>query len=58
MKKLIAKFEDIMVAITFAESGEYEESMKLIEKIPAEEAERNETSKAMSSAKTPLYGSR
>jgi hypothetical protein len=28
MKKLLAKLEDIMVAVTFAESGEYEEAIK------------------------------
>ncbi len=28
MRKLIAKLEDIMVAVTFAESGEYEEAKK------------------------------
>jgi len=26
MKKLIARLEDIMVAVTFAESGEYDEA--------------------------------
>lgn len=29
MKKLIKKFEDIMVAITFAEAGEYEAAKAL-----------------------------
>jgi hypothetical protein len=28
MKKLMKKLEDIMVAITFAESGEYEEASR------------------------------
>ncbi len=28
MKKLIKKLEDIMVAITFAESGEYDEACR------------------------------
>jgi hypothetical protein len=29
MKKLLQKFEDIMVAVTFAEAGEYEMAKKL-----------------------------
>jgi hypothetical protein len=29
MKKLIAKLEDIMVAVTFAEAGEYDEAKKI-----------------------------
>jgi hypothetical protein len=29
MKKLLAKLEDIMVAITFAEASEFEEAVKL-----------------------------
>ncbi len=29
MKKLIKKIEDIMVAITFAEAGEYDEANRL-----------------------------
>ncbi len=29
MKKLIKKLEDIMVAITFAEAGEYDEASRL-----------------------------
>ncbi len=28
MKKLMKKFEDIMVAITFAEAGEYDEASR------------------------------
>ncbi len=30
MKRLMKKFEDIMVAITFAESGEHETSMRVL----------------------------
>jgi hypothetical protein len=30
MKRLMKKFEDIMVAITFAESGEYETSQEVL----------------------------
>lgn len=33
MKKLMAKLEDIMVAITFAESGEYDEAVKRSETV-------------------------
>jgi len=29
MKKLIKKLEDIMVAVTFAEAGEYDEAVRL-----------------------------
>jgi hypothetical protein len=29
MNKLIAKLEDIMVAVTFAESGEYDEATRI-----------------------------
>jgi len=30
MKRLLKKFEDIMVAVTFAEAGEYDEAKKLL----------------------------
>ncbi len=30
MKRLMKKFEDIMVAVTFAESGEYETAIEIM----------------------------
>ena len=30
MKRLMKKFEDIMVAVTFAEAGEYDEARKIV----------------------------
>jgi hypothetical protein len=47
MKRLLKKFEDIMVAVTFAEAGEYDEARKIageaidetVEKITEEAAE-------------------
>jgi hypothetical protein len=30
MKRLLKKFEDIMVAVTFAEAGEYDEVKKIL----------------------------
>lgn len=34
MKKLLRKFEDIMVAVTFAEAGEYDLARKLSQEEP------------------------
>ena len=47
IKRLLKKFEDIMVAVTFAEAGEYDEAKKVlsessdetVEKMPHEAAE-------------------
>ena len=36
MKRLMKKFEDIMVAVTFAEAGEYDEARKIVSE-PADE---------------------
>lgn len=37
MRKLLQKFEDIMVAVTFAEAGEYEMAKKLSGEVVKEE---------------------
>lgn len=47
MKRLLKKFEDIMVAVTFAEAGEYDEAKKVLnegieetsEEVPQQAAE-------------------
>ena len=38
MQKLIKAFENMMVAITFAEAGEYDEAQRLSNQDPKEEA--------------------
>jgi hypothetical protein len=48
MKKLIKKFEDIMVAITFAEAGEYDEAAR-----QAGTSMREEVSNGLDSLKRP-----
>jgi len=37
MKKLMKKLEDLMVAVTFAEAGEYDEASRLGEAAPSRE---------------------
>jgi len=39
MKRLFQKFEDIMVAVTFAEAGEYEIAKKMSAEIVSEDEE-------------------
>lgn len=41
MKKLMKKFEDIMVAVTFAESGEYDEALANQENAYCDETEKS-----------------
>ncbi len=39
MKRLLQRFEDIMVAVTFAEAGEYEAARRILGQIASEEEE-------------------
>ena len=39
MNRLFKKFEDIMVAITFAEAGEYDEAKKILNQAEEENLE-------------------
>ncbi len=39
MKKLIKKLEDIMVAVTFAEAGEYDEASRISSAAPQDEGD-------------------
>jgi predicted metallo-beta-lactamase superfamily hydrolase len=52
MKKLMAKLEDIMVAITFAESGEYEEAIKQSRTAPDGQ---EGSSESLSGLKQPVF---
>ena len=40
MKRLLKKFEDIMVAVTFAEAGEYDEAKNILSKSADETQEK------------------
>ncbi len=42
MKKLMKKLEDILVAVTFAEAGEYDEAMRLEGGLQAESEKGSE----------------
>jgi hypothetical protein len=39
MNRLLKKFEDIMVAITFAEAGEYDEAKRILNQAEVEKLE-------------------
>ena len=51
MQKLIKAFENIMVAVTFAEAGEYDEARKLSDQAHEEEAATIPATTDMRSAK-------
>jgi len=40
MRRLLKKFEDIMVAVTFAEAGEYEEAKNILSESADEPMEK------------------
>ena len=40
MRRLLKKFEDIMVAVTFAEAGEYDEAKNILSKSADETLEQ------------------
>jgi hypothetical protein len=46
MKRLLQKFEDIMVAVTFAEAGEYELARKMSAEVQQEDQEASATEEA------------
>jgi len=51
MQKLIKTFEDILVAITFAEAGEYDEARKIAgQEQDMESADKQQIAKAASKA--------
>lgn len=39
MKRIIKKFEDLMIAITFAEAGEYEMAQKVMIQMESEDSQ-------------------
>ena len=49
MKRLMKKFEDIMVAVTFAEAGEYDEARKIVSE-PVDETLDNIREEAVETA--------
>jgi len=49
MKRLLKKFEDIMVAVTFAEAGEYDEAIKILGE-PMAESQQEDSEEAVETA--------